>query len=328
MNFIPEAGAPRAAASSAMRRDTAAVVLATALAGAICGYLELSERVFEATRRWEYLQLDELPAVLLVLAASLVWYAWRRYRESADELARRTEAEGRLTALLHDHRRLAQQHIALQEAERKHLARELHDEAGQYLNAIKTDAVSMQRRYEQELEPVRRASASIIEHTDRVYDVVRSLIRQLRPVGLDDLGLKAALEHHTAHWRQRLPHVRLTVSLDGELDTLGEPLSLAIYRLVQEGLTNVARHAQAQRVELEVSRRSATSGPAEEVTVRLADDGCGADLLRQRTGVGLVSMRERAEMLDGELKVLSEPSRGFVILARLPIVTVPVQVSG
>lgn len=258
--------------------DVAAVVLATTLAGALCAYFEVSERIFAATRSWEYLQLDELPAILLAMALCLIWFAWRRYREASVELDRRRAAEAKLTGLLHDNRRLAQQHIQMQESERKRLARELHDEAGQYLNAIKTDAVSIHTRTPDESEPIHRASAAIIEHTDRVYDVVRDLIRQLRPVGLDELGLKAALEHYLGHWQQRLPQIRFAIELDGDLDNLGEQMSLAIYRLTQEGLTNAARHAHAAQVQIQVSCRNPAPGATSEVVFRMADDGCGADL--------------------------------------------------
>lgn len=300
-------------------QDVLIVVAATALMGWVCTSFEVSERIFAATRNWEFLQLDEIPAVLLVMALCLMWFAWRRYREASVELDRRRATEAKLTGLLHDNRRLAQQHIQMQESERKRLARELHDEAGQYLNAIKTDAVSIYARTADESEPIRRASAAIIEHTDRVYDVVRDLIRQLRPVGLDELGLKAALEHYLGHWQQRLPQIRFAVALDGDLDSLGEPLSLAIYRLTQEGLTNAAKHAHAARVEIRVSCKDPAPGETSEVIFRMADDGRGADLTARRSGLGLIGMRERVEMLGGDLKLRSEVCGGFEILARIPV---------
>jgi signal transduction histidine kinase len=257
--------------------------------------------------------------VLLVMALCLIWFAWRRYREASVELDRRRAAEAKLTGLLHDNRRLAQQHIRMQESERKRLARELHDEAGQYLNAIKTDAVSIHARTADESEPIRRASAAIIEHTDRVYDVVRDLIRQLRPVGLDELGLKAALEHYLGHWQQRLPQTRFVVALDGDLDSLGEPLSLTIYRLTQEGLTNAAKHAHAAQVEVQISCKNPAPGETGEVIFRMADDGRGADLTARRSGLGLIGMRERVEMLGGDFQLRSEDCGGFEILARIPV---------
>jgi signal transduction histidine kinase len=195
-------------------RDAAVVVTITACSAWLFGRIELSERVFAATRPWEFMQLDEIPAVLLVLAICLVWYAGRRFREASAELARRTDAERQMKELLEDNRRLARQHIDALESERKRLARELHDEAGQYLNAIKTDAVSILGSTRDEAADHSRAASAIIEHTDRVYGVVRDLIRQLRPVGLDVLGLVAACREKNLNAREAFPPV-----IDAVLDT-------------------------------------------------------------------------------------------------------------
>src|SRR5690606_37445456 len=196
-------------------------------------------------------QLDELPGTLLVLSVGMAWFAWRRYVETRRELVARRAAETQLASLLDDHRRLAQQHVQAQEAERKSLARELHDELGQYLNAIKTDAVSIQQQVS---DHQAIAVSSIIRHADHLHAVVRDLIRELRPVALDDLGLQAALEHYLDHCRRRMPRVGFSVALEGDLDSIGEPLNLAIYRLTQEAMTNVSRHARASNVAIRVTR--------------------------------------------------------------------------
>jgi len=299
--------------------DAGVVIAITAVSAVVFGYLEMSERVFEATRPWEFLELDEIPAVLLVLALCLIWYAWRRIRETSAELARRTDAERKLKELLEDNRRLAQQHIEALESERKRLARELHDDAGQYLNAIKTDAVSIMNATVGDGPPgLARAAAAIVDHTDRVYGVVRDLIRRLRPVALDELGLLAALEHHVDHWRERVPRTHVSVSAVGDLERLDELRSLTCYRLIQEALTNVARHAQATHVSIQITRQTNENG-GEEVVVRIRDDGQGTDLAARHSGLGLVGMRERIEMLGGTLRLQSAPARGFEILAHIPL---------
>jgi two-component system, NarL family, sensor histidine kinase UhpB len=298
--------------------DAGGVVAVTALSAWVFGHVEMSERVFAATRPWEFLELDEIPAVLLVLAVCLIWYAGRRVRETSAELARRTDAERKLKELLEDNRRLAQQHIEALESERKRLARELHDEAGQYLNAIKTDAVSIMSSGGDSPSGLPRAAAAIVEHTDRVYGVVRDLIRRLRPVGLDELGLLAALEHYIDHWRERNPQTRVSLSADGDLEKLDELRSLTCYRLVQEALTNVARHALATHVGIQLTYQFNAGGVA-EVAIRIRDDGQGADLGARHAGLGLVGMRERIDMLGGTLRLQSAPSRGFEILAHIPL---------
>ena len=118
-------------------RDTILVALATGMMVLICVQFDLSEALRRWTAPWERFQLDELPAVLVVLAVGLAWFAVRRYIEAGRELRRREVAEAQLEAALTNNRRLAQQYVRLQEAERKSLARELHDELGQYLNVIK-----------------------------------------------------------------------------------------------------------------------------------------------------------------------------------------------
>jgi two-component system sensor histidine kinase UhpB len=298
--------------------DAAAVVVCTIGAAIFFVRFEVTEALFDSTRTWEHLQLDELPGTLLVLAASLTWFAWRRYAQARFELAGRQSAEEQLASLLRDHRRLAQQYVQFQESERKALARELHDELGQYLNAIKTDAVSIQMKTSAEHAPLARSASAIISHCDHLQQVVRALIGRLRPVGLDVLGLRAALEHFIEHAQQRAPDRRLSVSLDGNLDDLHEETSLTIYRLIQEGLTNVARHADARRVELKVVRRPTDPNGRDDIHVSVVDDGRGADPAAKTLGLGLLGMRERVEMLAGELRVTTAPANGFGIFARIP----------
>jgi len=296
--------------------DLLIVVLVVLGAAALFSEVELNERLFASTRRWEVLQLDELPAVLAVLATGLGWFAWRRYRDARAEVSRRQAAEARLEALLLENRRLAQQYLQAQEAERKSLARELHDELGQYLNAIKTDAVSIQDQLD---GPQSLVVSAIIAHTDHLHAVVRDLVRELRPVALDDLGLQAALEHYLEHCQQRMPRLRMSVTLEGDLDTLGELLNLAIYRLTQEALTNVSRHAQAAHVAIRVSRSVPPVEVADAVTLEISDDGRGADPGEAHAGLGLIGMRERVEMLGGQWRSTTSPGQGFSLFARIPV---------
>lgn len=301
---------------SAFQRDLVIIAVLVLAATVLFTHVEMTEWLFARTREWESMQVDELLPVLVVLSSCLCWFAWRRYRETRDALVKRQAVEAELEALLRENRRLAHQYLQAQEAERKSIARELHDELGQYLNAIKTDAVSIQ---EQVAGPAAAAVDAIIRHTDHLHAVVRDLIRELRPVALDDLGLQAALEHYLDDCRQRMPRVRFNIALEGDLDSLTEPLNLTIYRLTQEALTNISRHAQASRVDIRVTRTGPAAEASDAVTFSITDDGRGVDENQLYRGLGLIGMRERVDMLGGEWKITTRPGEGFSLFARIPI---------
>jgi two-component system, NarL family, sensor histidine kinase UhpB len=301
------------------RRDAlivAAIVIAAAI---VCVKLDVSEALVGWTKSYERQQLDELPPVLLVLATSLVWYAGRRYREARRQVILRRATENELAAALAENQRLAQQYVELQEYERKALARDLHDELGQYLNVMKLDAVSIRDAGRGDEALVGTASRALIDNVDRVYAVVSNLIRQLRPVGFDELGIAAAVEYCANDWRARLPGVTIDLSIVGDLRELVEIKRLALFRLVQESLTNIARHAQATRVTIRIERAGSAKLVGGEVVVVIADNGKGMDLEAPRAGLGLVGMRERVAALGGRLKLTSRPGAGLEIAAAIPL---------
>ncbi|HEY2634430.1 MAG TPA: ATP-binding protein [Steroidobacteraceae bacterium] len=314
MNVTAGEGAGRRIAA---RRDIVLIVAVAVVAAWVCAKFNLSEALLNWTRPFERLQLDELPAVLLVIAISLIWFSSRRYFEAKRQLLLRRTAEAQLERALAENQRLAQQYVDTQENERKALARDLHDELGQYLNAIKLDAVSI--RESMAVPPgVRDVSRAMIANIDRVYDVVTGLIRQLRPVGFDDLGFAAAVEHCVDDWRSRLPQTAIELSVSGDFASLDESRGLVLFRLVQEALTNIARHARAARVEIRIDAgRSANAARCVEILI--ADNGIGADLRAPRLGLGLVGMRERVSALGGSISLASERGAGFRVKATVPM---------
>jgi two-component system, NarL family, sensor histidine kinase UhpB len=303
----------------AVWQDTVVVAFATAVMAILCVQFDFSEALRRWTAPWERFQLDELPAVLLVLAAGLAWFAARRYGEAGRELRRRQLAEAQLEAALTDNRRLSQQYVRLQEAERKSLARELHDELGQYLNVIKLDAVAIRDGRLTDPTSLREQAGAIVSNGNHIHTVLTSLIRQLRPVGLDELGLGAALEHCIDTWRPRLPDVRLNLELSGEFGDLTEAVTLTVYRVVQEGLNNVAKHAAAGQVTMRLERTPPGTGSPDFVTVMIVDDGVGVDTKAPTQGLGLIGMRERVAALAGHLEVSSTPGSGFRLKAQIPV---------
>ena len=303
----------------AVWQDSLVVTLTTAVMAALCVRFDFSEALRRWTAPWERFQLDELPAVLVVLAAGLAWFAARRYGEAGRELRRRQLAETRLEAALTDNRRLSQQYVRLQEAERKGLARELHDELGQYLNVIKLDAVAMRDGRLTGATTLHERAEAIVANCNHIHTALTSLIRQLRPVGLDELGLGAALEHCIDTWRPRLPDVQLSLELVGEFADLTEAVTLTVYRVVQEALNNIAKHASAGRVTMRLQRTPADGRAPERVTVTVVDDGVGVDTTVPTQGLGLIGMRERVAALAGRLEVTSAPGGGFELQAQIPV---------
>jgi signal transduction histidine kinase len=299
-------------------RDLVAVIVATLIVGTLCVRFEVSETLLAWTRPHERFQLDEVPAVLLFVAVALAWHAWRRVGETRAELARRLAIEARLREALVANRELARRGVAMQEEERRNLARELHDELGQYLNAIKIDAVCLRDCPEAGAAEARRSAASIISVTDRLQLVVRDIVRRLRPPGLDELGLSAALENCIEGWRRRLPSIEISVAVAEDLGRLDEATNITLYRLVQEGLTNVAKHARADRVEILMEERPAASRAGSEVVLSMRDNGVGSAPSPPLSGWGLVGMRERVEALKGRFDVTSG-HEGFGFVASLPV---------
>jgi two-component system, NarL family, sensor histidine kinase UhpB len=300
-------------------RDAVLVAIVTLGTWVVCGLFNVTEMLRRLTAPYERYQFDELPSVLLVLGLGLTWFATRRYAEARQEIARRKSAEAQLAAALADNRRLAQQYVELQESERKALARELHDELGQYLNVIKLDAVGIRDDLRVTQAAAHQRASTIVENCNHIHGALTTLMRELRPTGLDELGLAAALEHCVETWRARLPDVSLELSMTGDFSSLPESITVTLYRLVQEALTNVAKHAGASRVTIRLDRPGGGGAGDDRIDVAIVDDGIGAPAGLPTRGLGLIGMRERVMALQGRLAFTSSPGRGFELSAQIPV---------
>lgn len=203
---------------------------------------------------------------------------------------------------------------AAAEAERRHWARELHDETLQGIAAVRVMLALSRRDDDAELRAtVTRAADALQGEVDRLRDI----IHDVRPSSLDDLGLMAAMEALVArHAHDGGPALQLEVDLDHEAgrtpQRLHPDVETAIYRIAQEALRNALKHADAQTVAIAVAEIE------DEVGVRVRDDGRGYDANALTSGFGLVSIRERVELLDGRLRVTSAPGKGTTLEARVP----------
>lgn len=293
--------------------DLAWVVLFSSSVFAAGAATEFSERLDAGLRPYERIQLDELPLALLAFCLGLAWFAWRRWLETQDEIARRQSAELTLEEERQQLRQLSHRVIDAQEHERRELAHELHDEMGQILNAIKLEAVRIRDAGNGEHDAA--GAKAIIELTDGVYGTVRDMTSRLRPLALYELGLADALAHTLAGWRERLPGIEFRFIAGDCPAEIGDTVAIALYRVAQEGLTNAIRHADASVVCLELGWNEATAS----IAMTLSDDGRGFDTGSTRRGLGMLGMRERIEALGGRFEVESRPDQGTQIKACLPV---------
>ena len=298
--------------------DLALVLIATAAFALFCAQADLSERLAAWALPHERYQLDELPVVLLFLACALACFAWRRVREAHAELLLRLRAEASLQAAFDQNRRLAMANQHLQEEERRHLARELHDELGQCINAIKLEAVAL--RSTSADAATQSGAASIVALADRVDSARREIVRRLRPPGIDELGLAAALEQSIEDWRRRMPKVCFELKAPwADTPPLTEPINIAVFRLVQEALTNAARHSHPRRVEIGLLRRRRGALAAEELVLTVSNDGAACGDVHNANGLGILGMRERVEALGGQLTAGFRSEHEFLLEATMPL---------
>ncbi|NOV28994.1 histidine kinase [Methylomonas sp. EFPC1] len=212
-----------------------------------------------------------------------------------------------------ENRALTQHSLAIQEEERQRLSQELHDEFGQSLTAIKVMAVTAAHRK----ADAAKITATIAEICDHLMTVVRSMMQQLHPLVLTELGLKATLEEMVNHWSERNADLRLTIRCSDAVDGLDKNLTIQVFRVIQECLTNVVRHAQAHSVTIDLDKLDL---PQACLQLKVQDDGRGCDLQTTSQGFGLLGIKERIKSLDGELQVLSRPGSGMLVNARIPLV--------
>nr|WP_305793233.1 ATP-binding protein [Sedimenticola hydrogenitrophicus] len=222
--------------------------------------------------------------------------------------------EERALRLAEENQRLARMALNIQEEERGQLARELHDELGQSLTAIRTEARTIRRLNGVHNAVIDECAGAISSVADQVYEVVSGIMQRLHPALLDDLGLIAALREMVfSRWSSQHAEVALQADLE-EIGELSCKVRLTAYRIVQEALTNVAKHAQASQVQLKLRRL-----PTDRLELVIRDDGCGLDPERKRHGYGLLGMRERALALNGRFNLTSAPGEGLTILVELPL---------
>ena len=266
-----------------------------------------TERAMQAIYRRVTRNFIWLTALLLALAGGIAVWVLRANRASfAHERSLVAALDRRSHDLAAANRRL----LEVQETTLKQVARDLHDELGQLLTALG----SMLTRVQQHLpEPGGGVAAQLREArgvAQEAQQKLRGLAQMLRPPALDDFGLEATLREHVRKFEQRTG-IAAEIEVGGTLPWLPPETAIHLYRIAQEALTNVARHAGARRVKLSLEARGGW------LRLRIADDGAGLGEGGAGAGLGLSGMRERAELLGGRLRVETGP--GTAVEVQIPL---------
>jgi two-component system sensor histidine kinase UhpB len=237
-------------------------------------------------------------ALLSLLNLLVFWFAGRALRENREWI------------------QLIQRHV---EDERRTLALELHDEVGQSLTAVKAIATSLANRTRDKQPELYEPAQAIVAVSAQMYDAMHDIVRQLRPLVLDQLGLHAALQELVGAQQARHPGIRFKLAIDGDLTRASPDVAIAAYRMVQECLTNVVRHAEATEADVSVSASN-------ELLLTVHDNGRGlrTDPNYRSERFGLIGMRERAEGLGGSFQWHSDVrhvERGVRVVVSLPLST-------
>lgn len=237
-------------------------------------------------------------------------------RKKAEEALNKLEENRQLTHLI-------QKHI---EDERRSLARELHDELGQYVTVIKTFAVGIGNKAKKAIASEAEAELSpqacketlekmadnadvIASAANQIYDGMHNIIRQLRPGALDNLGIAETLKDLVSSYQKQNAEIRFNLEMSSTLPDLSETISINLYRIVQEALNNALKYAQAQQMHIAV-RQVGTKNKA-KIELKIEDDGIGMDInaVDQTKNFGLLGMRERVQALSGTFKLSSKQAK-------------------
>lgn len=242
------------------------------------------------------------------------------------DITARQQAEQRADELLRQNRSLTRRMFNVQESERRVLARELHDELGQWLTAIQAEAEAIRSNAGVNRDNrLLLSAAAISDSAGEIHRLIRQMLGRLRPSLLDSLGLAESMQALTTQWKQHHPQIACDLEIKGDLHGVSESLGITAYRLVQEALTNVAKHSQAKRVTVKLSCSDIDIGQQSCLRLTIADDGKGMDVQQVQSGLGLMGMRERVIAAGGEFNLSSEPRRGVQINVRLPFHTPPME---
>jgi PAS domain S-box-containing protein len=233
------------------------------------------------------------------------------------DITARKQAERELRGSREELRQLTAHLVSVREQERARMATEIHDELGQSLTALKMGLAWLQHKLSGKIPEVGARIDDLLSIAAETMDTVRRLAIELRPPLLDELGFEAALEWQVQEFERRFG-ILCKLRLEVDLQALDERRAIAVFRILQEALTNVARHAQATRVDVAV-RKSPRKD--QHLAIEVQDDGCGFEpgKLDASGSLGLIGMRERACHCGGQFQIDSRPGQGTLLAITIPL---------
>jgi len=230
----------------------------------------------------------------------------------------------RLQKTIGEQQKLAERLLTIREEERRHLARELHDELGQCLTSINAEAAYANTVARDGLPALLPCTEAIARTTAHMMKSLQQILRQLRPIGLEEFGLVAGLEQLVRGWNQRSSELSnersrercaYRLELDGEFGNLPDNLNVSLYRIVQESLTNATRHGEATEVVVRIKR-------GDGIELSIADDGRREAAPPSEPGMGVLGMRERVQALGGSFSLAARQPRGMIVTASIPLAAI------
>lgn len=237
---------------------------------------------------------------------------WKQTSDAINQLASNQEQ------VIADNKRLALKLINVQEEEHRYIARELHDEFGQCLAGINAVVSSVNQTAHTQCPEIVPEIKNISHITQHMMDLLRSLLTRLRPAEVDDFGLQSSLQKLITSWNNRAKNnTHYALELIGDCEHLNEPLPVNIYRIVQECLTNIAKHANASQATIEL-----TIIAHQQVILTISDDGVAdTESFDNVIGVGLLGIHERVAALGGSITITTRQPSGLTIAINLPLLS-------
>jgi signal transduction histidine kinase len=238
--------------------------------------------------------------------------------ELAQKVAERTgelsEANAELTKMTNDLRKLSNHLQDIREQERKHIAREIHDELGQLLTAMKFDVAWLHKKLAATDDAIFEKLKALDEQLDDLIRSIRKISADLRPSLLDDIGLEAAMEWHLNEFKKRTGIDYSFEETNHDLK-LPDPVKTVLFRIFQESLTNIARHSNAKHIQVHLAREK------DAISMTVKDNGKGFDpqVLNTNNSLGILGMKERVAEMNGLFTISSSPKSGTCISTRLPL---------